>query len=63
MHRLVTLLVNQEFQISQKSKSFLSSKGIDYKFDSDPVKEAVVKSIPIPVTVYELVKSFVPLPP
>lgn len=35
-------------------KSFLSSKGVDYKFDSDPVKEAVIKSMPIPLTAMEL---------
>lgn len=35
-------------------KSFLASKGVDYEFDADPVKQAVIKSSPIPLTVMEL---------
>jgi hypothetical protein len=35
-------------------KSFLASKGVDYEFDTDPVKQAVIKSAPIPITVMEL---------
>ena len=35
-------------------KSFLASKGVNYEFDADPVKQAVVKSSPIPLTIMEL---------
>ncbi len=34
-------------------KSFLNSKGVDYKFDSDPVGQAALKSIPFPIDVQE----------
>jgi hypothetical protein len=34
-------------------KSFLNSKGVDYEFDSDPVKQSALKSIPFPIDVQE----------
>lgn len=34
-------------------KSFLASKGVDYEFDSDPVKQSALKSIPLPIDVQE----------
>lgn len=35
-------------------KAFLASKGVEYKFDTDPVAQSAIKSIPIPVTALEL---------
>lgn len=34
-------------------KAFLNSKGVNYKFDSDPVAQAALKSIPLPIDVKE----------